>query len=226
MVINVFVEGGVTSNNVDADTIANSEALREELNRFLQRVLNRNDISIVVKNYGGYKNVAKFFINDEATESYLYTDLDRIPEKKNEWFESLSNDGIVMPKEKADKVFFWIQEMEAWFLKQPQAIEDWACQEGYTHLPKHKAHLSQHKSIKGKDIEHLQQKASEIMTVILRQVFSSNDKKNISSKSGKIRRLRYEKLRHAPGIIAYLNHNDLLAIDSELMNFCNRIQQV
>ena len=49
MVVNVYVEGGVINDNVNATTINNSEALREELNRFMQRALNRNDISIVVK---------------------------------------------------------------------------------------------------------------------------------------------------------------------------------
>lgn len=50
MVVNVYVEGGVINDNVDATTINNSEVLREELNRFMQRALNRNDISVVVKN--------------------------------------------------------------------------------------------------------------------------------------------------------------------------------
>ena len=51
MVVNVYVEGGVINDNVNATTINNSEALREELNRFMQRALNRNDISIDLK-YG------------------------------------------------------------------------------------------------------------------------------------------------------------------------------
>lgn len=50
MVVNVYVEGGIINGNVDATTLNNSEALREELHRFMQRALNRNDISVVVKN--------------------------------------------------------------------------------------------------------------------------------------------------------------------------------
>ena len=42
MVVNVYVEGGIVNGNVDATTNNNSEALREELNRFMQRALNRN----------------------------------------------------------------------------------------------------------------------------------------------------------------------------------------
>lgn len=91
MVVNVYVEGGVIAGNVDATTSNNSEALREELNRFMQRALNREDISIVVKKCSGYKEAAKQFINaKDDGESYLYVDLDRKPELRNEWFKSLS----------------------------------------------------------------------------------------------------------------------------------------
>lgn len=39
MVVNVYVEGGIINGNVDATTSNNSEALREELNRFMQHLL-------------------------------------------------------------------------------------------------------------------------------------------------------------------------------------------
>lgn len=64
----------------------------------MQRALNREDISIVVKKCSGYKEAAKQFINaKDDGESYLYVDLDRKPELRNEWFKSLSDDGIDMP---------------------------------------------------------------------------------------------------------------------------------
>lgn len=38
--------------------------------------------------------------------------------------------GIEMSQNKIEHVSFWIQEMEAWFLKQPEAIELlWGCDE-------------------------------------------------------------------------------------------------
>lgn len=61
MVVNVYVEGGIINGNVDASTNNNSEALREELNRFMQRVFHRDDVSIVVKKCSGYKEAAKQF---------------------------------------------------------------------------------------------------------------------------------------------------------------------
>jgi len=224
MVVHVYVEGGVIDGNVDATTAANSEALREELNRFLQKALNRDDISIVVKKCASYKMAAKEFIKADLPETYLYVDLDRAPELRSEWFESLRADGIVMPQEKTDHVSFWIQEMEAWFLKQPQAIEDWAADEGYLHYKGQEGHVGEHPSIKDKDIEHLQQKASEILKVILRQVFATGEKAVVSA-SGKVRKLKYGKLRHAPGIIAHLAPNLLVEKDKELDMFCKKINE-
>lgn len=225
MVVNVYVEGGVINGNVDASTNNNSEALREELNRFMQRALHRDDISIVVKKCSGYKEAAKQFINATGEEeNYLYVDLDRTPELRDEWFKSLTEDGIVMPQETTDHVSFWIQEMEAWFLKQPQAIELWAEDEGLTRKKGQEAPLSEHSSIKDKDIEHLQQKASFLMGVILRQVFAPQEKAKKSA-SGKVRDLKYGKLRHAPGIIAHLNPSELIAKDRELESFCEKVQR-
>lgn len=225
MVVNVYVEGGIINGNVDATTSNNSEALREELNRFMQRALNRNDISIVVKKCSGYKEVAKQFVNaTDGEDCYLYVDLDRKPELRNEWFKNLSANGIEMSQDKADHVSFWIQEMEAWFLKQPEAIELWAADESLKRKPGQNQPLSEHPSIKNKDVEHLQQKASYLMSVILRQVFAPQEKGRKSA-SGKVRDLKYGKLRHAPGIIAHLNPADLIPKDKELKSFCEKVQK-
>lgn len=114
--------------------------------------------------------------------------------------------------------------MEAWFLKQPEAIERWAEDENLTRKKGQDCPLSEHPSIKNKDIEHLQQKASYLMGVILRQVFAPQEKGRKSA-SGKVRDLKYGKLRHAPGIIAHLNPIDLMPKDNELKSFCEKVQK-
>lgn len=222
--INVYVEGGVVNGNVDATTNSNSEALREELNRFMQRALNRDDISIVVKKCSGYKEAVKQFINAIDDESYLYVDFDCRPEMRDEWFKNLSDGGIEVSQEKTDHVSFWIQEMEAWFLEQPEAIELWADDENLLRKHGRDYPLSDHPSIKNKDIEHLQQKASFVMGVILRQVFVPQEKVRKSA-SGKVRDLKYGKLRHAPGIIAHLNPVKLILKDNELESFCKKVKK-
>lgn len=219
MVIQVYVEGGVINGNVDATTASNSEALREELNRFMQKALGREDVTIVVKKCAGYKNAVKEFINsDDIQSTYLYVDLDRVPELREDWFNSLVEDDISIPEDRKSRICFWIQEMEAWFLKQPQAIEDWASDEGYLRFTGQEAHVADHHSIAGKDIEHLQHKAFDVLTTILRQKFM------LEPRNGKRQKLRYGKLRHAPGIIAHLSPAALIEKDNELRCFCEKVK--
>lgn len=219
MVIYVYVEGGVVNDNVDASTASNSEALREELNRFMQKALGREDITIVVKKCAGYKNAVKEFINsDDIQSTYLYVDLDRIPELREDWFNELVDEGICIPEDRKSRICFWIQEMEAWFLKQPKAIEDWASDEGYIRVTGQEADIAEHFSIAGKNIEYLQHKASHVLATILRQKFT------LEPRNGKPQKLKYGKLRHAPGIIAHLSPSALVEKDSELKCFCEKVQ--
>ena len=130
-----------------------------------------------------------------------------------------------MPHHKAEHVSFWIQEMEAWFLKQPKAIELWADDENLTRKPGQDYPLANHPSIKDKDIERLQQKASSLLGIILRQVFAPKEKTKKSA-TGKVRDLKYGKLRHAPGIIAHLDPSELLLKDNELKHFCEKVKSI
>ncbi|MBD5356993.1 MAG: hypothetical protein HDR88_08340 [Bacteroides sp.] len=84
MVIIVYAEGGTLDAKSSAITMNNVASLREELNRFMSEALGRDDIQIIVKLSGGYKNTAKEFVNSNGEFTYLYVDLDRLPEKRNE----------------------------------------------------------------------------------------------------------------------------------------------
>ena len=131
--------------------------------QIFERLGSRDDIDLILIDEDKRKDTAerKKFINAaDNEENYLYVDLDRKPELRNEWFKSLSDDGIEMSQNKVEHVSFWIQEMEAWFLKQPEAIELWAEDENFIRKPGQNSPLSEHPSIKNKDIERLQQKAS------------------------------------------------------------------
>lgn len=220
MVIRIIVEGGAypTNNTHSATdlTLDGSEVLREELKKFFTAVLGIADISIIVSYQAGYKNAAKVFIA-KPEENYLYTDLDDIPERRADWFTHLAEVGIVIPDERRPDVFFWIQEMEAWFLKQPQSIERWATDRNITI----KRAIVEDPLISGKDIEHLQHKPSYVMKVIFQRDLENTRK----GKNGKIQKLEYGKLRHAPRIIPYLIPQDLMANDAELRAFVKRVKE-
>ena len=96
------------------------------------RLLGREDIRITVG--FGYRNAAKRFVEDNSY-NYLFVDSDTPKVQIKGWFEKLKtenmNKPILIPLERQDDVFFMVQEMEAWFLKQPECFEKWAKIEGY-----------------------------------------------------------------------------------------------
>lgn len=222
MVIRIIVEGGAYPNQADNThfatdlTLDGSEVLREELKKFFTSVLGIADISIIVSYQAGYKNAAKVFVA-KPEENYLYTDLDDIPERRMDWFAHLEEEGISIPDERKPDVFFWIQEMEAWFLKQPKCIEEWAIDRNI----KIKNPIAADPLIYGKDIEHLQHKPSFVMKVIFQRDLENTRK----GKNGKTQKLEYGKLRHAPRIIPYLIPQDLIVKDAELQAFVNRVKE-
>jgi hypothetical protein len=223
MVIRIIIEGGAlpcntnsTTNEKTIKTYDGSEVLREELKKFFINVLGISDISVIVTYEGSNKNAAKVFVA-QPEEDYLYTDLDDIPEKRAEWFDKMEKDGIAIPKDRKQDVFFWIQEMEAWFLKQPQCIEAWAA----VRRIEIKTPIASDPLIAGKDIEHLAHKPSNVMKVIFRR----NLKNTKTGKNGKPQKLVYGKLRIAPRIIPYLNPQELVTKDSELQSFVDSVKR-
>lgn len=216
MVIRIIIEGGALPNRNDAvdagtiNTYDGSEVLREELKKFFINVLGISDISVIVTYEGSNKNAAKVFVT-QPEEDYLYTDLDDVPEKRSEWFDKMEKDGIVIPDERKQDVFFWIQEMEAWFLKQPHCIEAWAA----VRKIEVKTPIASDPLIAGKDIEHLAHKPSEVMKVIFRRDLKNTKK----GKNGKPQKLEYGKLRVAPRLIPFLNPQELKGNDAELQSF-------
>ncbi|MBR5433681.1 MAG: DUF4276 family protein [Bacteroidales bacterium] len=224
MVIRVLVEGGVTTIDptvtIEHNSMIqqNSAALREALNKFFSKSLNREDIDIKIEVGGGWMFATHTFITKNNND-YLYVDLDRPPEKREEWFTQQIYDREKIPLQKADCIFFWIPEMEAWFLKQPECITKWAHTEKIT--IKETANISEDKLIKGKDIEHLAHKPSSVMKVIFNRYLLSNK----MGKNRKPKKIEYGKLRHAPGLINFLDPQRMITQDKELSNFVNRVLQ-
>ncbi len=208
--LNLIVEGGVYTDNVSADTANNVEALRESLHKFFTRLLGRDDVEITIFMGKGYRSAAKQFIEEQAPIG-LFVDSDLPPEDKHLWFNKLNNSeyperSIIIPKEKINSIFFMIQEMEAWFLKQPYCLEKWAQKEGYT--KKDITSIANHSLLKNKDIEKIS-KPSEKLAIIMKHFFVKNKKA-----------ARYGKLKTAPRLLDALNVTALKMSDKELQRFC------
>lgn len=221
MVIRVIVEGGVLpSPNDDSlvtdQTLVRSEVLRENLKRFFSTIIGSNDISIIVSNAAGNKNAAKFFAAS-SEEHYLYTDLDDKPHNRDEWFKKMTDEGIIIPNEKIPNVYFWISEMEVWFLKQPQCIESWANDHRVDVIKP----VAEDSLIKDKNVECIIQKPSDVMTIIFRRDL----KDRVKDKNGKNRKLIFNKLRHSPDLLDYLDPFLMLEQDSELTCFVESVKR-
>jgi len=210
--LNIIVEGGTLDPNVSDDTFNNVEALRESLNKLFSRLLKRDDISVRVDIGAGYRNAARMFVK-QAANHYLYVDSDDVDTDK--WFVKLDNPdpgkAIVIPADAKDKVFFMIQEMEAWFLKQPDCLDRWGNAQGYIRQKKG-IEIAADNQIAGKDIEELP-KPSKIVGVIVQRYFE-----RVLS-NGKSQKVKYGKLKSAPGIIDQLDEQALVAVDKELLRF-------
>ncbi len=210
--LNIIVEGGTLDSNSSEETFNNVEALRESLNKMFSRLLKRDDISVRVDIGAGYRNSAKMFVKS-AENHYLYVDSDDADTSK--WFDRLNNSdpskAIIIPEDAKDKVFFMIQEMEAWFLKQPECLERWGESKSYIRTKKETA-IALDNQIAGKNIETLSE-PSKIVGVIVQRYFER------LLPNGKKKKVKYGKLKSAPAIIDNLDEQALVAVDKELYRF-------
>ena len=104
-----------------------------------------------------------------------------------------------------------IQEMEAWFLKQPECLERWGESQSFVRTKKETA-IASDNQIAGKDIESLSE-PSRIVGVIVQRYFER------VLPNGKKKKVKYGKLKSAPAIIDNLDEQALVAVDKELYRF-------
>ncbi len=212
--LNIIVEGGAYANNVSAETANNAESLRQSLHKFFTRILKQEEIDIVIFMGKGYRNAARQFIESSIPLS-LFVDSDYPPETKLKWFQKLINEEnpektIVIPEDKIRYVFFMIQEMEAWFLKQIHCLNRWAEIEGYTRKDP-QMNLADHSTIKNKNIEAIS-KPSEKLNLIMRRFFYKDKKA-----------AKYGKLKTSPLLLDLLDVSILIPMDSELQRFLSTV---
>lgn len=211
--LNIIVEGQSVSEDMAEQTASNAAALRQSFNNFFTKVLNTDSIQITIFMGNGYRNAARRFV-DSSGNQCLYVDSDLPYDQRMKWFEMLINKeypdkSIVIPEEKIGKVFFMVQEMEAWFLKQPECIERWRIEEEYER--KHPdENIAEHSLIRGKDIESIRKPSDKLRTLIKKYI--SDGKKSV----------KYGKLASAPGLLDNLDVATLLPLDRELQRFKTR----
>ena len=213
-----MVEGGGQPTDKNLSVAYNTQILRQALNSFFSRLLGRDDISVIVSMEYGYRNAVKSFLANE--KSKLFVDLDAPKCKIEDWFKKLESVNIGsplhVPINRQKNIFFMIQEMEAWFLKQPQCFEKWAKTNGWTRRNVDEK-IEDHSLITKKDIESIT-KPSVTVANLMRHFFE----KKLKGEKRKI--AKYGKLTTAPILLDNLNALLLEKQDTELQRFNKNIQ--
>lgn len=208
--LNLIFEGGIYTNNVSVDTSTNMESLRQSVHQFFSRLLNTEEVDIVLYLGCGYRNAVKKFIKDKDN-SVLFVDSDCSRDLVSQWYDRLINDAnpdksILIPDDKKANVFFMVQEMEAWFLKQPDVLVRWANVQKYKRKHSEES-IKDHSLIRNKDVEDIA-KPSEKLNQIIKHFFSKGKKG-----------VRYGKLKSAPEILDCLDTLRLIDVDEDLLRF-------
>lgn len=197
------MEGGaLTNNNTGNSALKDTSSLRKSLYKIFAKLLEQ-EVGIELQMAGPNKNAVKMFVKPSSENLFLFVDLDKA-ENKDSWFTKIETEMRVSFDKKKGRVFFMIREMEAWILKQPEAIEKWGRENKY-HL---KTSIASHHTIAGKDIETIV-KPSGVLNEIIQQYFTDIRGKKI----------RYGKLKTAPNLLKCLDVKQLKNNDSEINRF-------
>jgi hypothetical protein len=198
--IQLFVEGGVLPNeNLAVETMNNSNKLRESLHHLLSQLITPNKFDLIILPRSSNNQTVKDFKADleKDSNSLLLIDLDAPKSEKNTKITKLD---LV---ECAEKVFFMVQEMEAWVLSQPKIIEEFAKQKDYKRKNTDKI-IAENTLLKGKNIEEIS-KPSDTLNTLLGQYFEVYEKRRDKHKPA-----TYGKLKDAPDLLKLLNFSKLL----------------
>lgn len=226
----IYAEGpSPEHNNKSAQTMSNSNKVRQEFNRILCEVGGRTDVQISLEITGGYRATMKRLEDKPESIDFVFCDSETEIDHKdrNAWFTTMLEDPkkgkvIKIPQERRDDVFFMIQAMESWFLKQPEAIVRWASSNGYTDkLPN--SSIVNHAYIKGKNIEMLSDPKTKLKAMLKHQYSIERIKKDGTKK---IKNAEYSEAKVAPEILRCIDVDDLLAKDLELQRFQDAIAKL
>jgi hypothetical protein len=190
----IFIEGGVLLNDdVSVQTLDNSQKFRESFYNVFYKLIDKQAFNINIQLGSGYKQAIKFFKTQLDKNSVLLIDLDNSIAYRDKRLLELELENY------RDRVFFMIQEMEAWILSQPQKID--VCYRNNYKRERSTLNISDDTLLKGIHPEEII-KPSWVLKVLLKRYFSYE-------KRGKIKKKEYGKLKDAPDLLNLLDASKL-----------------
>ncbi|MDI9877711.1 DUF4276 family protein [Flectobacillus rivi] len=204
--VSILVEGGVhPHSNASADTFDNSEKLRESFQTLLSKGVQDDRIQIKIDTKGSYTSIIKIPLH---SSQLALLDLDGDQSQRTVRLKEYQLD------KHQDFVFFMIQAMESWILSQPDAIEKTF--EEYTKILEDS--LAEFQALKDASPEDISN-PSEVLNSLLQSYFEYE-------KAGKIKKLKYGKLKNSHLMIQQLDPEILEYQFEDFHYLLNKIKEL
>lgn len=204
--VSILVEGGVHPNsNASADTFDNSEKLRESFQSLLSKGVQDDRIQIKIDTKGSYTSIIKMPLH---SNQLALLDLDGDQSQRTLRLKEYQLD------QHQDFVFFMIQAMESWILSQPDKIE--TTFEAYTKIID--GSLAEFQALKDMSPEDISN-PSGVLNSLLQSYFESE-------KAGKIKKLKYGKLKNSHLLIQQLEPEKLKYQFEDFHYLLNKIKEL
>lgn len=217
MVVNVtiYIEG-VDSENSLVLTADNTPGFREYFSQLLSQKLSTDDFNLIIQPFGTITQTKKRLelIEKHKSNAVILIDLDGPKEKLPERLTRYQPFDTT-------KIFFMIQEMEAWILSQVDKIEEFGNSEGLTRK-KQDQDIASNPLIKNKHPEEIE-KPSEKLKTILSQYFESV---KVVRGTQKIKKKQYSKSKDGPKLIGLLDLERLMQDFEEVKRLIDYIVSI
>ncbi len=192
--ITIYIEG-LQSDNSAVLTIDNSAIFRENFHKLFSQKLSSTEFNLRIQPFGSITQARQMLklMDTQRINAVLLIDLDAPKERREERLNQYKSFDTT-------KIFFMIQEMEAWILSQIDKIEEFGKTEGLIRKRDHED-MNNNSLIKNKHPEEIN-RPSEKLDTILRQYFDV-----VKIRRGKQRKIgkRYSKAKDGPKLIGLLN---------------------
>jgi hypothetical protein len=210
--VTIYIEG-VYSENTTVLAVDNTAVFRESFYKLLSQKLSPTDFNLIIQPFGTITQTKKRLelIEEHKSNAVILIDLDgpkeKIPDRLAR-YQPLDT----------RRIFFMIQEMEAWILSQVDKIEEFGTTEGLTRK-KEKQDIRSNPLLKNKHPEEIE-KPSEKLKTIFSQYFESV---KVVRGQQKIKKKQYSKAKDGPKLIGLLDLERLMQDFEEVQRLIDYI---